>query len=429
MAEKVLWKTKPVECWTKFKEIARERYTGDGTTTTTSNYRVQGFTASNYKVAGGGEGYAANCANMGLTLEFRRACEGMGYARDLCAYSGAHLGSIFTDKYAFGGSFPKPDLVKRGHTCDTHAKWALIEAEHYGVPFFATDGPLMYEFDSEQTRQNKMDYMVAQELESIEWQEKHTGERFDDEAYIRGLYNNFRSRNLWAQVCILNQNIPAPLDQKSIFSLFVIPFFQGARDECAQQMEILRDEVEDRVKNHIAAVPTERYRFVTTGIPPWHALNTFRYLEKYGAVSVACRYSTDLGTNTTMVEGGREVPIPTLEERGIVLKTREEAIRCAIERRCLYVTKTWRFCGHQGQENDLRQARLWQADGALLHYNRGCEQFSLGLPQIRQALLEHNYDVLIYEGSSTDPRDIDQIRTFDRIDTLMESRGLEKLND
>lgn len=194
-------------------------------------------------------------------------------------------------------------------------------------------------------------------------------------------------------------------------------------------MVILRDEVQDRVDNHIAAVGTERYRFVTTGIPPWHGLNIFRYLEKYGAVSAACRYTTDLGTNTTMVVAGREIPIPTLEDQGIVLKTREEAIRCSVEHGHMFNTKTWRYCGHQGQENDLRQAKLWHADGALLHYNRGCEQFSLGLPQIRKALLEHNYDVLIYEGSSTDPRDLDQIRTFERIDAFMESRGLEKLDD
>ena len=242
--------------------------------------------------------------------------------------------------------------------------------------------------------------------------------------YIENLYRSFRRKKLWGQVCLLNQNVPAPIDEKSLLSFYTID------DEEITRM--LKDELEDRVKNQIAAVATERYRVMHISQPLWYALKIFRYLEKYGAVSVGSRY-TFMGGGSgggIMMKAGIEIPEPTLEECGIVLRTREQAVRVFVERRRLSEDMEgghFRFCGRLSRESHLRMARLWHCDGALMHLNRGCEGYAQGLPQVRLAFVENNIPALTYEGNVGDPREFDEARTFTRIDTFFESQGLDKL--
>ncbi|MBI2329681.1 MAG: 2-hydroxyacyl-CoA dehydratase [Chloroflexi bacterium] len=77
----------------------------------------------------------------------------------------------------------------------------------------------------------------------------------------------------------------------------------------------------------------------------------------------------------------------------------------------------------------MRMARLWHCDGAIIHFNRGCEGWAIGEPQIRLALQENNIPVLSYEGNVADTREFDEARTRARIDAFFESQGLEKLED
>ncbi len=132
-----------------------------------------------------------------------------------------------------------------------------------------------------------------------------------------------------------------------------------------------------------------------------------------------------------MVKDGIEVPIPTLEEQGIVLKTREDAAIVASERWRLAedVRAGFRFCGRSGRENYLRMARLWHVDGTIMHFNRGCQGWALGGPQIRLALQENNIPVLTFEGNVADSREWDETRSTARVDAFFEGQGLEKLED
>ncbi|MBI3930427.1 MAG: 2-hydroxyacyl-CoA dehydratase [Chloroflexi bacterium] len=431
MAEKRLWKTKPLECWTKAKEVKKARFNG----ITTAHERGElaclwglgveaGFGNTCHSITG--EHYGANSANMGLSEEFGEAAEAKGYARDVCAYMRVNLGSMFLNKYAFGGPFPKIDFVARTHHCDTHAKWALVEAEFLKVPYYCTEGAETNQFDSVQSQKNKVDYVIGQTLDAIEWMEKTTSRKFDDEAYIKDMYHHAHTQNLWGQVILMNQHIPAPLDEKTMFSFYQLSGYEGG-DEIYR---MLRDEVADRVRNEIAAVATERYRVMHVSQPIWHALSNFRYIQKYGAVSVGSRYCFGMGGGT-MLKGEIEVAVPTLEEQGIVIKTREDAIRAMVERRFVSdgTGRSHRYVGQVSREAQVRMARLWHCDGAIMHMNRGCEGWAIGEPQIRLALQENNIPVLSYEGNVADSREFDEARTRARIDAFFESQGLEKLED
>ena len=67
--------------------------------------------------------------------------------------------------------------------------------------------------------------------------------------------NECRSTSAWAEICDLNKAVPAPLEEKTMYSLYVLGTLHKASKVVADFYEELRDEVKDRVARGIAAVP------------------------------------------------------------------------------------------------------------------------------------------------------------------------------
>jgi benzoyl-CoA reductase subunit B len=60
-----------------------------------------------------------------------------------------------------------------------------------------------------------------------------TGRKCDDELLIRAVKNEMRATSLWAEICLLNQNKPAPLDEKTMYSLYVLATLHKSSQWCA----------------------------------------------------------------------------------------------------------------------------------------------------------------------------------------------------
>ncbi|MCZ7655638.1 MAG: 2-hydroxyacyl-CoA dehydratase [Rhodocyclaceae bacterium] len=124
--------------------------------------------------------------------------------------------------------------------------------------------------------------------------EKTTGRKFNDELFIEAVKNEMRSTSLWAAICAENKAKPAPLDEKTMYSLYVLATLSKSSKWCADFYQECLDEVKDRVARGIAAVPNERCRVMSDTQPPWGFLKVFRYLEEYGAVSIGSLYTFGL---------------------------------------------------------------------------------------------------------------------------------------
>jgi benzoyl-CoA reductase subunit B len=112
-----------------------------------------------------------------------------------------------------------------------------------------------------------------------------------------------------------------------MFSLYVLGTLEKSNDAFADFYEKdLYPEVKDRVANKIAAVADERCRMIGDSQPPWGFLNVYRYLEKYGIVSIANLYTFSLTGWWKVNEKGDIVPYPTLKEQGITIKDRDHAL-------------------------------------------------------------------------------------------------------
>ncbi|MCK4457852.1 MAG: 2-hydroxyacyl-CoA dehydratase, partial [Thermoplasmata archaeon] len=278
----------------------------------------------------------------------------------------------------------------------------------------------------EEVDENRIEYIVGQLHDGIEWMEEITGRTYDDNRLIEAVKNEFRSTSTWAEICALNKAIPAPLDEKSMYSLYVLGTLMKHSKKVVDFYEKLRDEVKDRVERGIAAVPNERVRVMTDTQPPWAFLRVFRYLEKYGCVSIGSLYTFGLIGLFETKEDGSWGPKTTPMELGVSITNRDEALTELVKWNL--AKPEWQHFYSPKYKSDMmiRIAREWKLDGVLLHYNRGCEGLSLGIAENRLALQEAGYPVMIFEGNMGDEREFDEARTVARIDAFMESLDLTK---
>lgn len=433
----VKYKTAPVKVWGKAKELRDKCYEEIATAREKGLVRVSGSVHSfRTLVSGlgpychlGGEPYGASIATDKV---FQEKCaeemENRGYARDLCSYMRNYWGSMFLDQYFFGrGPFPKPDFVLQTHCCESQGKWYQLVAEFEGVPAFTVDWPVTPTGGREEAKDK---YVADQLLDAIEWMEKVTGRKYNDELFIHHLKNEFLSTSLWGEICLLNQAIPAPLDQKSMISLHVNSILMRERDEAVAFFKELRDEVKERVANKIAAVPTERYRIIYEGMPIWFFLDLFRYLEKYGVAAVMSIYTLFLAGTVDELPDGTFVRRKTPMEQGWPLKTREDAV-LAFAKWTRFKNYWFPLIGSLAQDNktsvQVRMAQQWHVNAVIMHMNRGCEAVANGEKEQRLALMEAGFPVVAFEGNAGDRRETDEAQIIKRVDTFFESQGLQPL--
>ena len=426
--------TEPLKCWGKAKELRDQYYRNYATAHEHGGLRWTGGAWAFDAIPAGlgddvypitGEPYAAGIAfNKKFSLRCLEATESKGWARDLCAYMRNYWGSMYLNEFNGGGEYPKPDFAFQDHICCSHAKWYQHVAEYKKIPYFCIDvsvGPY-----KELTKARLM-FVVNQMLEAIEFLEKTTGRTYDDEKLIEAVKNETRSTSLWAEICTLNKAVPAPLEEKSMYSLYVLATLNKHSREVADYYEELRDEVQDRVDRGIAAIPNEQCRLMSDTQPPWGFLKIFRYLESFGAMSVGSLYTFGLEGIWEDKPDGSWGPRTTPMELGIPIDTREQA---------LHVLADWNLSKPEWQhfyDADLKSKMMlrivkeWKLDGVMLHMNRGCEGLSCGIAENRLAISESGVPVMTFEGNMGDEREFDEGKTRDRMDAFMETLGIEQV--
>ena len=422
--------SEPLKLWTKAKELREQYYLNYARAKDNGGLRWSGSAWALDALPAGlgedvysltGEPYAAAVSHdRKFAKECMDAAESYGFARDLCSYMRIYWGGMHLDKYLFGGKFPKPDFIFQSQICCSHSKWYQHVAVAEQVPQFYVDvgvGPYKDLTDA------RLDYVVGQLNEGIEFLEQSSGRKFNDELFIKAVKNEMRSTSRWADICALNKVKPAPLDEKTMYSLYVLATLSKSSQWCADFYDELYEEVKDRVARGIAAVPNESVRMMSDTQPPWSFLKIFRYLETFGAVSIGSLYTFALEgiweTKPDGTWGGRTLPW----NKGIEINDRQTALR-------LYAD--WNLSKPQWQhfydpriktEMMLRIVKEWQVDGVMLHLNRGCEGLSLGIMENRMGIAKAGVPIMTYEGNMGDEREFDEVRTQARVDAFMEQLG------
>ncbi len=427
--------TEPLKLWNKAKELRANFYKNYAEAHDKGGLRYAGGAWTFDAVPFGlgedvhaltSEPYGASLAyNKELSLRCLEAAENYGYARDLCAYMRNYWGSILLNEYAFGGPFPKPDFIWQDHICCSHAKWYQTMSElEGGVPMYCVDVAVGPAPPFGELTPHKIDYVAGQILDGIEWLEKTTGRTYNDELFIKAVWNDFRSTHTWAKICELNKTVPAPLDEKTMYSLYVLATLNKASQWCADFYEELLAEVQERVDRGIAACANEQARVMSDTQPPWAFLKVFRYLEEYGCVSIGSLYTFGLEGMWEYSEDKGLYPKPMPEN---MPKDREEAARMLVEWHLHKPEYQHFYSPDYKSQMMISICKDWGLSGVMLHYNRGCEGLSLGIAENRLAIQAAGFPVMSFEGNMGDEREFDETRTMQRVDAFMETLGIKRV--
>ena len=433
MGSKQIYESRPLQCWNKAKEIRKNYYLDYARAHEKGGIRWAGgaWTFGAIPSGLGDDVYSITsepyAASISADKEFSKRCleatERAGYARDLCSYMRNYWGSILINEYLWGGPFPRPDFIWQDHICCSHAKWYQVVCDlEPGIPQFCIDvavGPYG------EVNENKLNYLVGQMHDGISWLEKITRRKYDDGRLIEAVKNEFRSTALWAEICALNKAIPAPLEEKTMYSLYVLGTLMKHSKIVADFYQELLDEVKDRVAKKIAAVPNEQCRLMSDTQPPWGFLSLFRRLEEYGAVSVGSLYTFGLIGVWEVKPDGTWGPRTTPQEQGIVIRDRDQALRLLADWNLSKPEWQHFYSPHLKTDMMVRIAKEWSLNGVMLHYNRGCEGLTVGIAENRLGLIEAGFPVMTFEGNMGDEREFDLSKTMARVEAFMETLGFK----
>jgi len=433
MASYKKYETKPIDCWQKGKELSSAYQQNPSTV------KAQG------KVLGMGLANFANSlpaafedsefidfstylptfiTKTDLAAQCFEAVGARGFSTNICHAVQLIWGSMFLNSFPFADS--PPDYWLQFHYCESLGKGAQLVGEHYGIPYFCIDIPIIRRQEKEEFHLN---YLVSQLHDAVEWIEKVTGKKCQDEKLIEGVHNEFQSAALLAKILELNKTIPAPLDTRALNSLCGSLIDWKHKRETVEFLQTLYDEVEDRVRNQIAALATERCRLFHEGATPLAFIRDFsRHVQRYGAVFIGSTANFVMSGGFEREAGGSWRAIKTLEERGIRRKNRNDALR-AIAQYWLNHTIADQCRIAESAEDVVQRAEDWRINGIIFHCDCGCQVLPTGMLEAKLALREKNILSVVYEGSAFNPQDVVKSDIINLLDTFLQALGLNQLEE
>lgn len=433
MTVKALYKSKLLDCWPKAVEL-RDRHIKEALSAKEKGklLMLSSTDAMHAPYAGFPNIVRFQLEAWGIHLgrfpEQARRCaevaEAAGYGKDFCGYARLFLGSLIANINPYGGDVPRPDFAAGLAGCQTVGKWFNEAARISPMLNFVHEEPInIRRFN---LKKHVIDFLMEGYFHTIEFIEKVSGEKLDEERFIEATYDQCTSYILWAQICLLNQTIPAPLNLRWMYTLFVPAHQDPCNKDTIELYRMLKDEVEDRVKNQIAALSTERFRLLHFAQPPTFFMELFKVTDAYGAVFVGSPSVFTMASAFSWKEDGALYIKQHPREAGVVLKNKENAVRLLAEWRlsCAFF-QSYYFLNRI--KDYLYMMKAWHADGAVMHIDRSCQGQSMGLIEIKNAFQREGLRTTHYEGTNVDPRDFDTNQVIDRLEAYLESLGLERV--
>jgi benzoyl-CoA reductase subunit B len=315
--------------------------------------------------------------------------------------------------------------------CDQHAKRGQQCRDFAPVPQWMADR-CTYFGPRDEVREAPMNaHNLYCNLRILNDVERIFGQKLDDEKLMELYSANNLIKQYAMDVTVFMTYKPSPMSVKDLYSFYTLGSLTKVDpQETVNFWKMVRDEVEWRAKNQIAAVGNERFRWIEAHPPSWHFMKYYRYMEKYGAICLGSQYSHIMGGNIEKKPDGsygdREEPHFPADTPVV---TREDAIRM-INGPDPRMPNTFKSDEYMDRGRIVQFAQIMQADGALLalwRHGVGCT-----LTRKEQAMYLRNagLSVIHYEGSQPGDRtDLDEKRLIEQLDSWMESLGLEKLED
>ena len=427
------YRTRPIsgDVWNLMKELRRERAKLSYRAPSEGGICVTGFAWDFLSLLAGFGNFGNPSPGANFTKLAREGVGDQGLSKyveisenkgltPVCGAIGAHLGQVYAGASTQGtiGDEIRPDFVYQPAGCHGLIKGAQVCADILGIPMLHIDLP-------KTATENSRKYLFSQLANAIEWIGQRTGKTFDDEKFIEATRNEIYSRVMWARICELMKHIPAPITYREAMSLRLPLVTYAYSKRVREYIDALYNEIQQRIKDGIAGTAFEKKRLMHDGLHPLYRPDILRWPEEYGASFVWGQFFMAFGAwkNT---EDGHRISANTLEERGIELHGREDALRELVD---------ISLPGDGGNLDPetyepaqyIRMIDDWHIDGVVLHMARRCAVLTGGVLRKRADLREKGIPVGYYEASEADPQEFDEKRIRKNFDMFMEILGLEKI--
>jgi hypothetical protein len=164
------------------------------------------------------------------------------------------------------------------------------------------------------------------------------------------------------------------------------------------------------------------------GLAPMYNYGMLRWPEKYGAGYVWGGFVMAFGA-FRHTEDGHTIPAKGLEEQGIEIKTREDALRALVDFDAPLETRERKF--EEIEKRRLLQTKCtiedFHIDGVMQHLARRCAALNIGILSRISDLRDMGVVVGTYEASEGDPREWNEARVREDYARFFENLGLTEI--
>ena len=222
------------------------------------------------------ENHAAILGANRTAMDYIPVANAHGYSPEICSYLTSDIGAYLKGETpltkAYGiQNIPKPDvLLYNTNQCRDVYDWARFYGKEFNAPVLGINTPRSLN----ESREDIVKSVTAQLQQMVPDLEKVAGRRFDIDEFRQVLAISRECSDLWEAVLHTAAHRPSPLtffDECIHMGPAVV---MRGRKEANDYYRILLTEMQERVKNGIAAVPDERYRFYWDGMPVWGKLRS-----------------------------------------------------------------------------------------------------------------------------------------------------------
>jgi benzoyl-CoA reductase subunit B len=330
--------------------------------------------------------------------------EELGYATDNCGYVKADIGAYVSgNKTSMGTRLPKPALILCNYVgCNTYIKWFEHLANLTGAPLYVLDIPFL-RFDEPSLED--VQYVVRQLKELVQLLENITGKKLDLERLKSCVAQAREVEELWSQVKNFAKHKPSPFDAYFDSTTMMGPLYvYRGSEECVNFFRITIQELNERMQTGLGVVPTEKFRIVVEGPPPYPHFRVFRdMLAHWGACAVASTYSTVGGIWEFGFRHDPDHPFESIAEH---MLSHNAANRNILQR----------------YDQLRRYVEEYSADALLIHSVKSCRLFSAGQGDMREYFTKDlKIPTLFVESDLEDPRYFSPAQMRNRIDAFFES--------
>lgn len=342
------------------------------------------------------ENFGALAAARKVADKLSAAAESKGYFNDLCGYARCGIGDAYADEHPVG-EIVKPDLLFCCNTqCGSLPKWFEVAGRFYGAPYFLLDSPQIVEEPIEPGQR----YFIEQLKEMIVFIEEITGRPYDFHRLSEVLALSNEACRLWNEILDTAALKPAPFGFfDACFHMAPIVTWRGT-PEAVAYYRALKDELDERLRRGIYAIPDERYKIYYDHIPVWPKLRWFSDLfAARKSLVAASQY-----THSWAYSFDLDRPLESLAENYT-----QQFVNRGFDYRI------------QLKINFMEKYRV---DGFVLFSNRSCKPNAFGLYDKRKIISQKTrLPGVVFEADMADLRYFSEAQVRTRLEAFFEQLG------